>query len=112
VSNLYSALPSLLRLSLGSDPAHPYTTEKVPPPSEAPPALAGARPVAARVRGGAYAFPWPDTVPGFGSRRVVPFELCSACGIGTWIMYGDRPLCLPCARRRHNQPPVGGQTSD
>ncbi len=48
--------------------------------------------------GDGYAFPWPDVVPGFGTRRVVPFELCSACGAGTWVMYGPAPLCLTCAR--------------
>lgn len=74
-----------------------------------------------------YAHPWPDSVTGLGYRRVVTFSPCADCteaggkpytvflgatraaqavaithvGIpGTWIAYGDRPLCLACARRR------------
>lgn len=113
------ALPSLLRLSLGSDVPHPDTTGKVPLPAPAPPT--------SRVRRGAYAFPWPDSLPGLGSRRVGPFTDCFDCleasawpirvaevrtseegrvhvtlpgDRGTWVTYGDRPLCLGCARRR------------
>ncbi len=45
-----------------------------------------------------YAFPWPDTVPGLGTRKVVPFDLCSACQAGTWVGYGETRLCLACAQ--------------
>jgi hypothetical protein len=120
VNNLYSALPSLLRLSLGSDHAHPYTTEKVPLPDEAlaPPVPAVPVPLT-------YAFPWPDRLPGLGPRRVGPFTDCQDCieapawpirivrldtkppvhvvvrvDRGTWVCYGARALCLPCVRRR------------
>jgi pyochelin synthetase len=43
-----------------------------------------------------YAFPWPDAVPGYGARLVGPFDLCR-CGTGSWVRYGDTPLCLACA---------------
>lgn len=48
----------------------------------------------------AYAFPWPDRIPDLGARRVQPFDLCGDCGAGSWVTYGDRVCCLPCARRR------------
>ncbi len=46
----------------------------------------------------AYAFPWPDALPGLGRRRVQAFDLCADCGSGTWVRYGAAPLCLGCAR--------------
>jgi hypothetical protein len=47
-----------------------------------------------------YAFPWPDSIPGLGHRRVQAFNKCTDCGVGTWIAYGSRVLCLVCATRR------------
>jgi len=46
-----------------------------------------------------YAFPWPDSLD-FGPRTVHPFDSCAECGVGTWVHYGPRPLCLPCAQSR------------
>jgi hypothetical protein len=46
--------------------------------------------------GYAYAFPWPDALPGLGPRRVAAFTPCSTCQAGTWVMYGDVFLCLGC----------------
>jgi len=46
-----------------------------------------------------YAFPWPDALPGLGSRGVGPFDRC-ACGIGSWVRYGDVVFCLACAKAR------------
>ena len=45
----------------------------------------------------AYAFPWPDVVPGLGIRAVGPFDPCFGCGRGSWIRYGPAVLCLACA---------------
>jgi hypothetical protein len=62
---------------------------------------ATAPPVSWRWRPGsapAYAFPWPDTLPGLGRRRVQAFGLCADCRTGSWVTYGDRVLCLACAR--------------
>jgi hypothetical protein len=50
------------------------------------------------------ATPWPDTLPGLGRRRVQAFDLCADCGTGTWVAYGSRVLCLPCALRVSNTP--------
>jgi hypothetical protein len=47
-----------------------------------------------------YLFPWPDCVPRLGPRAVGPFTPCGDCGAGSWAVYGGRPLCLPCAKRR------------
>jgi hypothetical protein len=44
-----------------------------------------------------YAHPWPDALPGLGARRTGPFTSCSGCGVGSWVRYGDRVLCCPCA---------------
>lgn len=52
------------------------------------------------VHPGAYAYPWPDTLPGLGRRTVGPFALCSRCGAEhSWVRYGAVVLCLRCARR-------------
>jgi len=69
----------------------------------------------------AYAFPWPDAIPGLGARQLGVFTLCHDClrrgrqirivtiagrgfsstvPIGTWTFYGRAPLCLLCAQRR------------
>lgn len=82
---------------------------------------------APRIRPGAYGYPWPDTLPGLGPRRVVAFSRCADCPdpapriavpladgtlvdlpgpTGTWVVYGDRPLCLGCARRRAAETPA------
>jgi TubC N-terminal docking domain len=46
-----------------------------------------------------YSFPWPDTVPGLGSRSVGAFALCAKCStIWSWVRYADTVLCLPCAK--------------
>lgn len=51
------------------------------------------------VRPGAYAFPWPDALPGLGRRTVGPFALCSrCCAAHSWVLYGAAVLCLRCAR--------------
>jgi hypothetical protein len=74
-----------------------------------------------------YAPPWPDSLPGLGPRRVIAFDVCADCppdGVqsvriggltvqapadrGTWIAYGDRPLCLTCARVRRRPPSEAG----
>jgi hypothetical protein len=47
-----------------------------------------------------YAFPWPDSLPGLGSRIVGPFDRC-ACGAGSWVRYGAVVVCLPCAKGIH-----------
>jgi len=56
----------------------------------------------------AYAFPWPDVLPGLGSRRVVAFTPCLDCvdageRSSTWIAYGAYPLCLAHAKARNRQ---------
>jgi hypothetical protein len=48
----------------------------------------------------AYAFPWPDALSDLGHRRVQAFDLCADCRTGSWVVYGDRALCLACARSR------------
>jgi hypothetical protein len=42
---------------------------------------------------------WPAEMQGVGRRSVQPYARCAGCGTGTWIVYGDRPQCQPCARR-------------
>jgi hypothetical protein len=44
-----------------------------------------------------YAHPWPDALPALGSRDVGPYTACADCGTGTWVRFGDYPLCLGCA---------------
>lgn len=52
------------------------------------------------VRRVAYAFPWPDALPGLGRRTVGLFALCSRCGAEhSWVRYGAAALCLRCTRR-------------
>jgi hypothetical protein len=53
--------------------------------------------ISLRVRRGFYAFPWPDSIEGFGAHRAGPFERCERCGSGTWVKYGTAALCLTCA---------------
>ena len=47
-----------------------------------------------------YAFPWPNSVPDLGSRRVQALSPCADCGAGSWVVYGEMVLCLVCAKRR------------
>lgn len=68
----------------------------------------GARPDAPeaplpRVRAGAYAWPWPNTLPGLGCRTVGPFAPCAGCEHWSWVRYGDRALCLVCANRLNRE---------
>lgn len=44
-----------------------------------------------------YAFPWPDEIPGLGTRHVGPFISCGRCGRGTWVRYGGEARCLACS---------------
>jgi hypothetical protein len=44
---------------------------------------------------------WPEEIPGLGRRRIAPFERCARCLpsvhcalAGTFVRYGDTPLCL------------------
>jgi hypothetical protein len=53
----------------------------------------------------AYAYPWPDEIPGLGPRRVDAFDHCVLCGAGSWVRYGVTVLCLTCARRRARSMP-------
>jgi hypothetical protein len=53
---------------------------------------------------------WPDTLPGLGPRRVQAFDRCADCGTGTWVAYGARLLCLPCALRLFHASPDGDGT--
>ena len=41
--------------------------------------------------------PWPDSIPETGDRRVAPLQACALCDTETAAVYGDVPLCLPCA---------------
>ncbi len=45
----------------------------------------------------AYAFPWPDQIPGLGRRHIEAFTHCDNCGTGTWAFYGRWALCIRCA---------------
>lgn len=52
-------------------------------------------------------FPWPASLPGLGTRSVIPIDTCRDCPPGihvaassTFVAYGGRPTCLGCARRR------------
>jgi hypothetical protein len=96
VSSLYSSLPPLFRPAKRQDVPHPDSSSKVneelrpdvskqvaPPPEQI---------------GHAYAYPWPDELPGLGLHRVGGFGPCSACGVGTWSRYGGTLLCLGCAK--------------
>src|SRR5258705_8942176 len=47
-----------------------------------------------------YAHPWPDALPGLGTRRVGPFDSCVGCGRGSWARYGGHVPCCPCAIAR------------
>ena len=44
-----------------------------------------------------YAHPWPDALPSLGRRTVGALDTC-ACGASSWVRYGARVFCLPCAR--------------
>jgi hypothetical protein len=41
---------------------------------------------------------WPESINGSGERRTGPYSPCRRCADGTFSLYGDTPLCLPCAR--------------
>lgn len=47
-----------------------------------------------------YAGPWPDFLPGLGSRRVDFFDECTDCERWSWVRYGRIVLCLACATAR------------
>ncbi len=83
----------------------PAPASPEPPPSPAPAPVPDPDPErASRALGGPgtrlYAFPWPDALPDLGPRRVQAFALCTDCGAGSWVAYGDRVCCLACARQR------------
>jgi hypothetical protein len=46
------------------------------------------------------AFPWPEVLPDLSRRRVAAFAPCTGgpggvgCGNGTFVYYGDTPVCL------------------
>ena len=46
---------------------------------------------------------WPEELPGHGARGLGHFSRCCACGPEhprwTFVTYGGRPFCLPCAAR-------------
>lgn len=77
--------------------------------------------VLAGIRNGAIAaagrlFPWPEELPDLGRRGgPVPFTRCADCPrrihiavAGTFTIYGRRPLCLGCVRRRLRDLPREG----
>jgi hypothetical protein len=57
----------------------------------------------------AYAFPWSDWLPAFGSRTVGPFEPCANCGARTFVQYGQSAHCLKYARARASRDPEPGR---
>jgi hypothetical protein len=84
VSNIYSSLPPMFRPRTGENLSHPDTTSK--PACSAWSwvrygnvvlclSCALAR---SSIRGEDYASPWPDAVPGLGSRTVGAFARCEA----------------------------------
>lgn len=44
-----------------------------------------------------YAHPWPDELLGLGPRCIGAYTSCTGCGVGSWVRYGGRALCCPCA---------------
>jgi len=46
---------------------------------------------------------WPNFLPGYGEKSVGSFTPCEICGRGTWVRYGGRALCAPCADRNARQ---------
>jgi hypothetical protein len=40
---------------------------------------------------------WPDELPGLGRRTVGPYERCAYGMAGTFVRYGNTPLCRRCA---------------
>jgi hypothetical protein len=44
-------------------------------------------------------FTWPAQLSGLGIRRLGVFTGCGTCGLGSWVQYGDEPLCWACAGR-------------
>jgi len=78
------------------DDARGYTTGKVP---SAPPLNgAGAREIRTSLDpdpppATVWATVWPDSIEGFGPRRVVAFSPCAVCGTGSWCRYGGWVLC-------------------
>lgn len=52
-----------------------------------------------------YSYPWPDSLPGLGRRTVGSFARCLECRAEwSWVRYGDRVLCLTCAKRAGEAP--------
>jgi hypothetical protein len=82
--------------------AHTPAASPMPEKPVTPVATGGTpRPTVAKHRPrGAYGYPWPDAIPALGDRHVRPFDLCSNCQAGTWVAYGDTPLCLACAQEK------------
>lgn len=71
-----------------------------------PAVLAGIRNDAA-VSASGRLFPWPAEIHGLGRRSLTPIDVCADCPPGihvsassTFVAFGGRPICLPCARRR------------
>jgi len=79
VSNIYSSLPPLFRPKAGTN--------------YGPSAFVGEVPV----RPGAYAYPFPDRIPGLGQLRVEDLDGCSECAESSWAVYGETVLCVRCA---------------
>ena len=98
MSNLLSALPSLLRLSIEKHVPQSYTTENPPPTTPAPREERGTSEARVKVSPERrYAFPWPDEIPGLGRCHIEAFTPCDSCGTGTWAFFGPWALCLRCA---------------
>src|SRR5437762_11911278 len=77
---------------ISENPVTPVATGNTPRPTGAK-----RRPRPRRVT---YGYPWPDAIPELGQRHVHEFDLCTDCHMGTWIVYGDTPLCLACAQAK------------
>lgn len=104
MSNIRESLPSLLRLSMEKHVAQSYATGNPPPEPEA--GIHSPQDVTEKVPsgaegsesgGGRYAYPFPDEIPGLGSRHVEALTPCANCETATWACYGPWPLCLRCA---------------
>jgi hypothetical protein len=54
----------------------------------------------------AYAHPWPDELVDLGARHVGPYVACADCGAGTWVRFGERPMCLGCANAAQRRGPA------
>lgn len=51
-----------------------------------------------------WSYPWPDALPGIGTRTVGPFDTCEECAVWSWVRYGVTVFCLACARRHVQEP--------